>query len=656
MMNLFTSLRGYSVAASVTLLVVVTALLQMAPAWRIDLTEEELYTLGQGSKQLVADIEEPLVMKFFFSESVARELPQLRDYAQRIRDLLTEYEALNPGKLTLEMIDPEPFSEAEDEATLAGLQGAPVSLGGDTMYMGLVVERQSQQGQEEVAGEVIAFFNPERERFLEYDISQVIYRLGSNRQLAVGVISGVQMFGGYDFASRQSTGPWAIIEQLRGVAEVRQIHDSGLSLMDENLDVLLVAHPQNLEEKTLYAIDQFVLSGGRALVFVDPHAEINARMPGQASGSELGELLAGWGVDFDPGQIVGDSRWGLRISAANGGVPLPHVGIVGLMDEAMDRNSIITTELDSINVASSGYLLQAEGSSTQFQPLLQSSDAAALIESERYVSIRDHGELLNEFVPTGERYVLAAKISGEAASAFDAAPQPEPEKEPELDEQPEPEAAESTQKSEVDGDESAQEPEETESVPPHRDSGKVNVIVVADVDLLSDRLWVQVSNFFGQQVMVPWANNGDFVINAVENLGGSEALISLRSRGQYSRPFDVVNELRSAAAEKFKQQEQVLLQRLEQLEASIASLAPTPDLQGDAGAATLSDAQQAEIKAFEAQRLETRKQLRQVQHQLNESIDALEARLRWINIALVPALLMVLMVVVLVYRRRQSGL
>lgn len=628
-MSLFTAFRGYSIALCLVALVVCTGLLSTLPAWRLDLTDDDLYTLGDGSTQLVSQLSEPITLNLYFSRSLAGDLPQLKDYAQRIEDLLFEYQALNPRNFIVNVIDPKPFSEAEDNVTAAGLQGAPVTLGGDSLYLGLIASSDGAEPQ------IISFFNPERERFLEYDISQIVYRLGQVSPIAVKVLSGVQMFGGYDFASQRSTAPWAVVEQLGGVAQVEEIHSPQTAI---DADVLMIVHPQGLDDTTLYAIDQYLLSGGKAMIFVDPHAEINARTPGQADSSSLSSLFEAWGLEYNQQEIVGDSQWGMRISTGRQGPALPHVGIIGLPVESMNGDSVMTADLESINLASSGHLVLREGSELSFEPLITSSTQSMLIGSEHYAGIQDHGTLLANFEATPEAYTLAVQLSGRVNSAFTSAPKV---------------ALEQGQESEPLADDGAAQETVSVELADHRASGDIQLIVVADVDLLSDRLWVQVSNFFGQQVVVPWANNGDLVMNAVENLGGSQSLISLRSRGQYARPFEVVNQLRTSAAEEFKQQEQVLLQRLEELEARIASLTPAADGQGQP---MLSEAQQGEIEAFEAQRLETRKQLRQVQHHLNQSIEALESKLRWLNMGLMPLLLLVVMMVVLFYRRRTSGL
>lgn len=604
--------------------------LTQLPAWRVDLTQEQLYSLSDGSRALTQSLSTPLSLSLYFSSSLAQALPQLKDYDQRIFDLLQEYQSLNPSVLQVRRIDPEPFSDAEDSAVLAGLQGAPVSLGGDTFYMGLVGE--NTQGEQKV----IAFFSPERERFLEYEISQLIYGLTEPAKTRVGVISGLSLFGGFDFATRQSSGPWVVIEQLQALHDVVDL-GTELRQIDE-VDVLLLVQPQQLSEATRYAIDQYVLGGGRALVFVDPHAEVAAQQGGNSS-SDLPVLLEAWGVDYQPEKILGDSRWGLRVAAAAGQAPVPHVGIIGLQSSAFDPDSIITTGLESLNVASAGVLKPSASASQglRFTPLLRSSVESSLFSATAYKANRDHGELLADFIADDQRHVIAAQIQGPAVSVFAAAP-PAP-----------------VQDTDANKLVSETNSEPTIILRPHLSASKgdINLLVVADVDLLSDRLWVQVSDFFGQRVASPWANNGDFVVNAVENLAGSEQLIALRSRGQYARPFTRVDELRSVAAESFKQQEQLLVNRLADLEASITAMNPMgdPAMTGSVAPA-LSDAQVEEVAAFELERLQVRKQLRQVQRQLNQSIDQLESRLQWLNTALVPALLIMLMLA-LQYRRRR---
>lgn len=614
---------GTGLAALLVVLVAGAGLIQHLPYWRADLTEDALYTLSPGSRKILAEIDQPITLSLFFSEKVAREFPQQRDFARRVRELLNEYVLYSDGRLKLEIIDPEPFSEAEDLAAEAGLQGVPGGAGSFAIYFGLLGKNAAGDEQ------VISFFNLQREAFLEYDISQLVYRLNHPQSTVVGVIASVDVFGGSDRGGGQ---PWLVIEQLRQLAEVRDLGRSP-QWLDTDVEVLVVIHPRDLDPGSRYAIDQFVLRGGKALVFVDPHAEVAAAagMAGPAAGSsDLPALLAAWGVSFDAGRVIGDSKFALRLAAGDDNLPLPHVGILGLQDEALHGSDIITADLENINVATAGSIAPLAGATTTWLPLLSSSDMAMPMASERFAGLRDHGKLLRDFVPSGERYTLAARVRGPVRSAFAGG-------------RPPPAAGEG-------GADSAAAPAAPHL---HESVRDINIIVVADTDMLTDRLWVQVSNFFGRRVAAPWANNGAFVINAVENLGGSADLVSVRSRGSHWRRFEVVDELQRRAAERFQQQEQLLLGRLEELESKIQQLSHSG--QGEM-LLELSDAQRHEVRAFERQRLAVRKQLRQVQHQLHKDIETLEANLMLINTALVPGVL-TLAALVLAWvrgRRRRS--
>lgn len=620
-MTFFKTQNARQLLVAMLVLLLGTLLLKALPAWRLDLTEESLYSLSDGSQRIVESIEQPIEMELFFSEQAAENFPQLLDYGQRVSDLLAEYAALNTASLSLKNTDPEPFSEDEDRATAAGLTGAPVTMGGDTFYLGLVLSREDGEQQ------VIEFFNPERERYLEYDISQLLYRISQPAQPVVGVMTATQALGGYDFRSRGMTPAWMALEQLKGFAEVVAVNVEQASIQQQ-LDVLLVIQPQQLSDEDLYAIDQYVLKGGKAMVFVDPHAEIVAQGQGMPNPSDLEQLFKAWGVAYNSGEIAADRSWGLRVPTATNQMPIPHVGIVGLQPEGFDQDSLITSELEVINISSAGSLSAAEGATTEFVPLLQTSATSKIFESSEYALTRDHGNLLVDFADLGKPLTIAARIRGDIHSAFEAAPELE-----------------------ADEAEAKDEPAEEKAAAEHKakSDAPINVMVVADVDLLSDRLWVQVSNFMGQPMAMPWASNGDFIANAVEQMSGSEDLIGLRSRGQYARRFSVVNDLRVAAAEQFKQQEQRLTDRLAELEQEIASLNPQASAQNEL---VLTPEQQKAIDAFEGERLEVRKQLRQVQHQLNSSIDALESRLKFINIFLVPVILLVGMLLLPKLRRR----
>lgn len=643
---------GLGLAGLLVALVLVVGGVQNLPAWRADLTEDRLYTLTDGTRAILSKMEQPVTLEFFFSDKASQELPQLRDYAKRVRELLQEYSLVSGGKIRLSIVDPEPFSEEEDKAAEYGLQGVPASVGGDAVYFGLVGYGSSDTDDGEAKRQVISFFNQQREAFLEYDISQLIYQLADSSPTVVGVLTNENAMGGYDFARRQPGETWLVIEQLQKLANVRKLN-TNLERIDDDVDVLMVIHPNDLSEQSRYAIDQYVLGGGKALIFVDPHFEMAAggmmAMPA-ANSSDLPALFKAWGISYNPTRVVGDAKWALRLAAGDNNLPLPHLGILGLQSDSLIADDITTANLETINMATAGALAATPNARTRFTALLSSSDLAMPMASSQFVALRDHSQLLKTFEPTGEHYTLAARVQGPASTAF---PDGRP-KAPADDNGAEADAGEVDQE-EVDQEKVDQEQVGKEKTAADDDSepavaeapspdsehlteskGDINVLIVADTDLLTDRLWVQVSSFFGQRVAAPWANNGDFVANAVENLAGSADLISVRSRGKYSRPFERVDELELKAAQRFREQEQLLIEKLEELETKIRQLS-----QDESGQTvlTLTPEQQAEVEAFGQEKLEIRKELRQVQHQLNRDIEALEWRMKLINIVLVPGLL-----------------
>src|SRR5436190_13012466 len=304
---------------------------------RVDLTENDLYTLGAGTRQVLADIDEPIDLYFFFSNEATEQLPTVRAYATRVREMLEEFAARAPeGKLVLHVVDPQPFSEEEDRAEQLGLQSTPIGQGGDPVYFGLA-------GTNSVGTtDRIAIFDPRKESFLEYDIARLVYNLATTDKTVVGLLSSAPIGGGFDPVSQQPAQPWVVVEQAKQVLDVRTLPPSVISI-DEDVDVLWIVHPAMLDDSTLYAIDQFIMRGGRALVFVDPNAEILAGpdpsgigIGGAASSSTLGRLFDAWGVKFDTASVVADNRYGLSISSRF--QPIRHIGLIGLEEAAMSQD------------------------------------------------------------------------------------------------------------------------------------------------------------------------------------------------------------------------------------------------------------------------------------------------------------------------------
>jgi ABC-type uncharacterized transport system involved in gliding motility auxiliary subunit len=602
---------------------------------RIDLTENKLYTLTLGTRDLIAEIDEPIKFRFFFSQRASEDLTALRAYARRVQELLEEYQALAGGSINLEIIDPEPFSEEEDLAAQFGLQSVPVNNAGDELYFGLV-------GTNSVDDQlIISFFQPDKEEFLEYDISRIIHQLNSSRKPKVGLLSSLKIQGDIDTSTFQTTPAWVVIDQLTQQYEVVDVAMDATEL-PRDMQLLIIVHPKSLSDATLFAIDQFAMAGGRVLLFVDPLAEMERRPPGAMPTEPASDfsLLSNWGMQLRADTVLADSAAALNVGGSNG-QSVRHLGILGLSAENFNSDDVSLASLESINVTTSGILDMVGRPESRIDILIQSSENAMPMASTEFQSLTDPEQLLKTFVPTGKRYTIAARISGKAVTAYpggvDVETVPEAEAEAEVEGQ-----GQGQGQGQV---ESTRDTQLHQAVLTGTD--KLNVIVVADTDILTDRLWVQVQNFFGQAIASPWANNGDFVLNSVDNLLGGSELISIRSRGRFSRPFTVVESLRLAAQSKYQKSADTLQRELEETEAELNEVESS---QSDQNLLALSPEQEQAITQFQDEKLRIRKQLRDVRHQLDKDIEGLGATLKLINIIVLP-LLLVLVIYAMRYTR-----
>jgi len=576
---------------------------------RVDLTENKLFTLAAGTREIVEDIDEPINLYFFFSEKASEDLTTLRAYANRVRELLQEYALLADGKINLQLIDPEPFSDAEDRAAAFGLQGVPANSAGDELYFGLAATNALDDQQ------VIEFFQPDKEEFLEYEISKLIQNLLVQSKPKVGLLSTLKVQGDIDMNTFQTTPAWVVIDQIDQASELQTIAPDAESL-PAGLDLLVLIQPRGLGESLLSSIDQFALSGGRILVFVDPLAEMDQSQVNPMMGMSGAEssidfpLLAGWGVLLRKDVVLGDAQQALTVSGADG-QPVRHLSILGLQAQNFNIEDVTLSSLETINVSTAGILDVLDQRSTQVDVLMASSEYAMPIERLRLKMLGDPSELLPDFKATGLVYPVAVRITGSATSQYPVT---------------------------VDGDDSV------------LNTGHLNVIVVADTDILTDRLWVQLQDFFGQRIVSPWANNGDFVTNAVENLTGSSALISIRSRGRFSRPFEVVQDLRREAEASYLNSANDLQSQLAETERQLGELESSRDEQN---LLSLSPEQEATLVRFQQEKLRIRKALRNVRHQLDKDIEMLGSTLKFMNIVLMPLVLIFILLVLKYLRLHQ---
>lgn len=614
---------------------------------RFDLSEGNLYTLSDGSKKIVRELPQPLELSFYFSQAATRDAQGWRAYAKQVQELLEEFALASDGKLKLHVIDPEPFSEDEDRAAASGLQA--INAGnGDKVFFGLVAQAQVQSPaatgdtsteEDNARTEVIAAFQPDRQEFLEYDIAKLVYQVSQQRKPKIALISDLDVQGGgFDMMMRQPSQPWAAIAQLEQLFELVKLTGSEQEISATDYQLLLVIHPKTVPDALLFAIDQYVLKGGHALIFVDPFAEQEPAFAGPERSSDLGRLFKAWGVEYDKQQFIGDAQLALQVNGPSR-EPVRHLGILQLSDRNLARDNPIASKLETLHLSSAGFLRHASGAKTRFEPLMQSSEYAMPLPVEKLNELTDPRVLVQGFTPTGERYALAARIGGDLVSAF-------PEGVPPSENQPDKDAADKAASKKT----PEKKPADDEYLKTSRNPA--NVVIVADTDVLSDRLWVQVHQFFGQQVMQPFADNGDFFFNSVDVLSGSADLIGIRGRGRFFRPFTRVQDMQRQAETSFQQVQESLNARLQEIEGKLAEL---QQQQGDDGnVITLTPEMQSDLLTFQQEKLEIRKQLREVQHQLNKDIEQLDFRLKLINIAGVPLLLTLLVIGFAVVRRRQA--
>ena len=655
-----------SLTSSIGLLIIAIALIfsvaviSMLPSLRIDLTEDKLYTLSEGTRNIVANLQQPIEVIFFYSDSATEDVPQIRSYGTRVKELLREIVIASGGKLSFSVIDPEPFSEDEDLATQYGIRAVPVTAGGEGIYFGLVVIKAVTGASNPFALRVLEtmpLIRPDQEEYLEYEFMKLITKVDNPDLQVVGLLTELNIDGGFNPVIGQATPSWTVMDIIRQLYEVRRV-DITSDVIDEEIDILMIVHPQNLSEQMLYAIDQHVMRHGKTMLFLDPSADSLVTRSAQGvlipagMSSDLPGLLTAWGIDYESSQVLADSDLALRVMMGQNQRPVPHLGMLGVQRGNLAQDDIVTSGLESINLSSAGVISQSETASTTFEPLMQSSTNAMLMDAGMLENVTDPSILFDEFVSAERSFVIAARISGVIESAF-------PDGRPQVEEPAATEPAEGADDDVEDVDTTtsevaiAEEPEPVIVEHIQSSNGEVNIFVFADTDFLSDRLWVRFAQFLGQRIPQPFANNGDIVINALDNLSGGADLVSIRSRGRYSRPFTRVLELQREADDRLRTEEADLLERLAETEQALAELNQTEDGQL---IGQITPEIQAEIDGFNQEMLNTRRRLREVQYQLTEDIEQLGARLKAINIALIPILLTLILLLASYFRVQRRKL
>ena len=598
---------------------------------RIDATQGQMYTLSRGTKQVLANLKEPITLRFFYSRRLGATIPVYGTYADHIREMLREYASVSNGKVHVEFYDPEPFSDTEDRAVAYGLQGVPVDNGGNQVYFGLAGSNLEDDER------TIPFFQAERERFLEFDLTKLVYELSNPKRTVVGVMSSLPLDGD-PRAMMMSQGrgpggqPYASSLLLRQTNQIKTIPLDAQTI-DPEIQVLLVASARELSEPTLYAIDQFVMRGGKLMAMVDPWSEAMAAtpsptgMPPTDTSSDLKKLFDAWGVAFDSAQVTGDltGAWRVRAGGDDRMQAVNYVAWFNIRD-GINKDDPATADLTQVTVASPGSISKAAGATIEFTPLLTTSARSGSVPRDK-LSMPEPAKILANFKPEGGPRVIAARVRGQLKSAFAGPPDlPADKKRP-------------------------------DNFPAHVAQTKepANMVVVADSDILADRYWVRVADFFGQSTATPFADNGPFVANLIGTLAGGDSLIGLRSRGDTNRPFERVAAIQSNAEAKYRQTEQALKTHLEEVEKTLRGLRTGGGAEGGKAEAVITPEQRAAIDAARKDIVDTRKKLRDVQLELNREISSLDTTLRVVNIAVVPAALTVLAVVLAMVQRTRRA-
>lgn len=561
--------------------------------FRFDLTANNIYTVSPGTKHILKKLEEPIHIRFFYSRKLAVSIPMVQAYANRTIELLKKYVSLSQNRITLEIIDPDSFSKEEDQALAYGIQPVPLSDNGDKLYFGIALSNSSDDIK------TIPFLDPQRENLIEYDLIHTIYQLSLPTKLTVGILSPLS----FEKPQNQPLSPsedWTFIEKIKEQYNVKILNPATTSI-DSDINLLVVVHPSNASEKMQYAIDQFVLRGGKTMIFVDPYLEL----PGiKNTKSDLPILFKHWGVQYNSEQVILDGANAVQVPIQDRDTALQRIDKLNwlrLGNIYLNPKETITAKLNVIHYISGGTLLQeaAKENSTipSFTPLISTSDQAMGVNTP---AVLNPQELLKHYVPENKAYPLAAHLSGNATSAF-------------------------PNNKDKDHIATAKEP--------------IHVMIVGDVDMLRDQFWMQKQQLMNQPFSIQIADNISFLINTLDAFSGGDDLISLRSKNLIDRPFLVVNRLRQKADARFLEEEELLKEKLRETDAKLVTLQQTHQ---EDGSLSFSPEQEQEINNFRQEIANTRAQLREVQHHLEKNIEHLGSFLKFIHIALIPMLVVLL--------------
>ncbi|MEN2494924.1 MAG: hypothetical protein TECD_00834 [Hyphomicrobiaceae bacterium hypho_1] len=586
-------------------------------SYSFDYTENRLYTISESTKKVLTGIKEAIDIRVYFSEKLGETAPNYKRYYNRVRALLEQYSNISGGKLRLWFIEPQSFSDSEDRAVAAGLQSLRLNEIGDQVFFGLVATNSTDQQ------EIIQFFAPQRERYLEYDITKIVHKLSSPEKYSIGLLTGLPVMGGISSPEFPGQKPreipkWEIINHLEEFFEVKNI-DPKAGKIDPEIDILMLLQPKGVSEQTAYAIDQFALKGKSIIAFLDPMPDVGLSLNSVSSNNifdpQIVNLLKTWGVKIDSNKVVGDIQLARRVQTSGPtSLITEYVTWLSVKGPLISDEDVISDGIKTINFSSAGFLKSIEGTNVKLRPLVQTTQDAMQISTQKMLGQIDPVGLLRDYRPGGKQLVLAARLSGNIKTAF-------PNRKTKLS-------------SGIEQANDEKEAKQKRQLNERLKSGNLNAVIVADTDFLYDDFWLQIAQFLGQRIQQPTAHNASFVFNSLENLSGGAALSGLRSRGVDDRRFITIDRIRRKAEQRYRNGESRLKSKLEEIRSKLTKV----EQRTKEGGLVLSGEEKKAIEEFRSQMLITRKELRDLQHEMRSDIESLEDWLKFINIAVVPLL------------------
>ncbi len=614
------------VAALVVILIAVNFLLSAFNA-RVDLTQGSVYTLSQGTKSILGKLEAPVKIRLYYTQGSSTVPVGLKTFAKRVEDLLSEFERAGGGKVIIEKLNPEPDSDAEDSAVLDGIEGQLTNTQ-EKFYLGLAVSFLDQKA-------ALPVLAPDRERLLEYDITRAITRVASTAKPVVGIMSALPVLGRplNPMLKQQPSEPWVLATELQNIFTVKKV-DLNAEKIPDDIKVLLVIHPRDVSETTEYALDQFILRGGKMIAFLDSYAyfdqqpDLQNPLGGNAAGqSTFYRLLKHWGLDMEMGKVVGD------LTYASGAGPRILPTLLSLSADALNKDDVVMSQLGTMLIPFASAFTGKPAEGLTQTVLAQSSPNAMLVDL--IIATLSGEPSTRGFQPAGSPYPLAIRLTGKFKTAF-------PEGKPKPYEPP------SRTKKEPDAkaDEPKGEPQLMESAQEN------SVVLVSDVDLLTDGAAVEVQEVFGQRLIVPRNGNLNFAQSLVEQVAGDFDLTKLRSRAAFTRPLTVIQQMEARAQQSYLGKIKELEDNLQQTQEKLTALQ-----KGRAGAQSMlmSPEQQAEVENFKKKAIETRRDLKELRKNLRVESDALQFWTKVVNIGMVPLLVTLLGLGLALARRRRTA-